>query len=117
MEEYDLPSLAEQGRNLATSAQQAMQGFLQGDDVFVDDDMFDGWMIYQKRQREKERKQHDLDRIAGKNAGDAGEVFIVAESEEDVDRIQSLNDTGTRRQLQQKFNYIKSSDSPVKEKD
>ena len=74
-------------------------------------------MIYQKRQREKERKQHDLDRIAGKNAGDAGEVFIVAESEEDVDRIQSLNDTGTRRQLQQKFNYIKSSDSPVKEKD
>ena len=37
MEENDLPSLAEQGRNLATSAQQAMKGFLQGDDVFVDD--------------------------------------------------------------------------------
>ena len=87
------------------------------DDVFADDDMFDGWMIYQRRQREKERKQHDLDRVAGKNAGNAGEVFIVAESEQDVDRIQSLNDAGTRRQLQQKFNYIKSQDGAVKEKD
>ena len=87
------------------------------DDVFADDDMFDGWMIYQRRQREKERKQQDLDRVAGKNAGNAGEVFIVAESEQDVDRIQSLNDAGTRRQLQQKFNYIKSQDGAVKEKD
>ena len=87
------------------------------DDVFADDDMFDGWMIYQRRQREKERKQQDLDRVAGKNAGNAGEVFIVAESEQDVDRIQSLNDAGTRRQLQQKFNYIKSQDGTVKEKD
>ena len=87
------------------------------DDVFADDDMFDGWMIYQRRQREKERKQQDLDRVAGKNAGNAGEVFIVAESEQDVARIQSLNDAGTRRQLQQKFNYIKSQDGTVKEKD
>ena len=87
------------------------------DDVFADDDMFDGWMIYQRRQREKERKQQDLDRVAGKNAGNAGELFIVAESEQDVDRIQSLNDAGTRRQLQQKFNYIKSQDGTVKEKD
>ncbi len=31
-----MPPISEQGRNLATSAQQAMQGFLQGDDVFVD---------------------------------------------------------------------------------
>ena len=87
------------------------------DDVFADDDMFDGWMIYQRRKREKERKQQDLDRVAGKNAGNAGELFIVAESEQDVDRIQSLNDAGTRRQLQQKFNYIKSQDGTVKEKD
>ena len=85
------------------------------DDVFEDDDMFDGWMIFQRRQRDKERKQQDLDRIAGKNAGEAGEVFIVAESEQDVDRIQSLNDAGTRRQLQKKFDYIKSSDAPVRE--
>jgi hypothetical protein len=87
------------------------------DEVFADDDMFDGWMVFQRRQREKERKRQDLDRIAGKNAGNAGEVFLVAENETDVDRIQSLNDAGTRRQLQQKFNYIKSQDTIVKEKD
>ena len=81
------------------------------EEVFKDDDMFDGWMLFQKRQRENEKKQQELDRIAGKNAESAGEVFVVAETPEDVERIQSLNDTGTRRELSQKFKYIKDQGS------
>ena len=86
------------------------------DDVFKDNDMFDGWMLLQKRQRENDKKQQDLDKITGQH-GDAGEVFVVAETAEDIDRIQSLNDTGTRKQLANKFNYIKSQEGPVQEKD
>jgi len=77
------------------------------DEVFKDDDMFDGWMLFQKKQRESDKKQQDLDRMAGTNADSAGEVFVVAETQEDVERIQSLNDMGTRRELNQKFRYIK----------
>ena len=84
------------------------------EEVFKDDDMFDGWMLFQKKQRENEKKQQDLDRLAGKNGESAGEVFVVAETPEDVGRIQSLNDAGTRRELSQKFKYIKDQGS-VKE--
>lgn len=85
------------------------------DEVVADDDMFDGWMIFQRRQREKDKKQQEVDKMSGSNHG--GEVFVVAESAEDVERIQSLNDFGTRKQLQQKFKYIKEQEGPVQDKD
>ena len=85
------------------------------DEVVADDDMFDGWMIFQRRQREKDKKQQEVGKMSGSNHG--GEVFVVAESAEDVERIQSLNDFGTRKQLQQKFKYIKEQEGPVQDKD
>ena len=68
-------------------------------------------MLLQKKQRENDKKQQELDRIAGKHNDSAGEVFVVAETPEDVDRIQSLNDAGTRRELNQRFKYIKDQGS------
>jgi hypothetical protein len=85
------------------------------DSVFEDDDMFDGWMIFQRRQRDKERKQQEVDQMGTHR--DGAEVFVVAQTPEDIDRIQSLNDYGTRKQLQQKFQYIKAKDGPVQEKE
>ena len=47
------------------------------DEVFEDDDMFDGWMIDQRRTREKEQKQKEVD--STKNVPDsAQEVFVFA---------------------------------------
>jgi len=58
--------------------------------VMDDDDMLDGWLIYQGRKREKE-KANTVDTERGSNVkGD--EVFLFADNEEDAKRIHDLND-------------------------
>lgn len=58
--------------------------------VLEDDDMLDGWLIYQGRKREKE-KSNKLDSEKGANVkGD--EVYLFADNEDDAKRIHDLND-------------------------
>ena len=75
------------------------------DDVFEDDDMFDGWMIDQRRTREKEHKQKELDYM--QNIPDkAQEVFVFAPNREDADKIYDLNDTAGRMKIKQRTEMI-----------
>ena len=75
------------------------------DDVFEDDDMFDGLMIDQRRTREKEHKQKELDYM--QNIPDkAQEVFVFAPNREDADKIYDLNDTAGRMKIKQRTEMI-----------
>lgn len=66
------------------------------DEVIKDDDLFDGWMISQHRKAEKDKMTSQLDKHLGKSGSkmaNADEMFLVAKSEEDRKRIESMNDT------------------------
>ena len=58
--------------------------------VIEDDDMLDGWLIYQSRRREKERAN-----TSGKKDSNVkgDEVFLFADNEQDAKRIYELNDS------------------------
>lgn len=62
------------------------------DHVYEDDDMFDGWAILQKREREKEKnKKRTEENLSAKHAN-AQEVFIMADSREEAKSIYGIND-------------------------
>lgn len=63
------------------------------DAVFEDDDMFDGWMITQRRENEKIKNKNRAEKILeGKKLNNAGEVFVMANSKEEAGNIYDLND-------------------------
>ena len=76
------------------------------DDVFEDDDMFDGWMIDQKRKREKDQKQKQVDELKNIPAG-AQEVFVFAPTEDDAKKVYDLNDPTSRMKVKQRQKTIK----------
>ena len=60
------------------------------EEVTRDDDLLDGWLIIQNRKREKEKFEKEIDKKVGKNKG-AQEVYVMADSQEYADKINSLN--------------------------
>ena len=61
------------------------------EDVLEDDDMLDGWLLKEKRLRQKDKMTQQLDKRLGKVKQNA-DVFLPAQTKEDADRINSLND-------------------------
>ena len=61
-------------------------------DVIEDDDMLDGWFIVQSKKREQEKAEQELNEST-KNSKikNASEVFVMANSKKDADRINSVN--------------------------
>lgn len=84
------------------------------DDIINDDDALDGWMIFQKRKREKEKKKQILSSKTSK-ANSAGEVFFMASDEQEASEIFDLNDDPLRKTIQQRQNVALSSEQPVDE--
>ena len=75
------------------------------EEVFEDDDMFDGWLIAQKRKREQEQKTKQVDNLKGIKDG-AQEVFVYAPNREDANKIYNLNDVNGRQKIQQRERFI-----------
>ena len=82
--------------------------------IMDDDDMFDGWMIFEHRKQEKEQKKKLIDKLADKK-GD--ELFVMAESREDAKDIMSVNDETERHRLLSRFKQIRSSKEDLQEAD
>ena len=82
------------------------------DEVFEDDDMFDGWMIDQRRNQEKQQKQKETDTL--NNVPDkAQEVFVTATSREDANKIYDMNTPTARKIIKQRAETIEASDGRV----
>ncbi len=59
------------------------------DEVMGDDDLLDGWLICEQRKKEQKKKEG----LGGKqgNKGGSQEVFVMAQTKEDAQRINSMN--------------------------
>lgn len=66
------------------------------DDVIKDDDLFDGWMLYERRKNEKDKMSSQFEERMSKTGNkmrDSDEVFLVAKNKKDAQRINQMNDT------------------------
>ena len=83
--------------------------------VMKDDDLLDGWMIYQSRERKKEKKKQAQNVLKGK-AGQGQEVYIPAHSVEDVREINDLND-GMSKAIKQHRTKLIREKGEIKEQE
>ena len=83
------------------------------DDVVNDDDMLDGWLIIQRKKREKDRAQAEVDSTLNDKTRNAGEIFLMAGSENDVNRIDSMNDMTTKMIKKERNVAIKRTGSKM----
>lgn len=69
------------------------------DSVLDDDDLLDGWLIIERRKREKGQMDKQMDSRLGNRHDGADEVFVIAQGENkesrvrDANRINEMNDT------------------------
>jgi hypothetical protein len=75
------------------------------DEVFEDDDAFDGWMAVQRKEAKKNRAKNNADKISGQK-GD--EIFMVT-SKEDKDKVFNLNDHHERMSIKNKLSEVRSA--------
>lgn len=78
------------------------------DFVIQDDDMFDGWMIVQREEREKQQKERAGAKATGnEKINNSGEVFHIAQSDDDVRRIEEMNSVESAALKKQRMKYLK----------
>lgn len=85
------------------------------DKVIEDDDMLDGWMILQYQQRNADKLKKDKEgTLSNPKLAKAQEVFIPANSEEDVEYIHSLNSSVSNATRKAKLKQV-SQEGRVKD--
>lgn len=65
------------------------------EEVINDDDMLDGWILLQSEKNRKEKQQHEI--TSNSKINNADEVFLVAQTKEDAQKIDELNSNYTRK--------------------
>lgn len=88
------------------------------DSVFEDDDMFDGWMIHQRRESEKIRSKNRTEKILeGKGLDKANEVYIMASSKDEAKSIYALNDNTGLNTIKERSQILAKNNQDIKESD
>lgn len=85
------------------------------DNVFEDDDMFDGWLIHQRRENEKIRSKNRAEKMFGGKLDRAQEVFVMANSKEEAEAIYGLNDSSSKNIIKERNTAIFSAKKDIKE--
>lgn len=85
------------------------------DSVFEDDDVFDGWMILQKRENEKNKNKNRTDKMLDKKLNKAQEVYLTANSKEEAQNIYNLNDPQSLGILKERNQTILKSNKDLSE--
>ena len=76
--------------------------------AIADDDMLDGWFIIQrKKQSREENKAKAEGLLTNEKIRNSQEVFIMAQTRDDIEAIDDLNDVGGQTVKRQRFNKIK----------
>lgn len=83
------------------------------DDIIEDDDALDGWMLLQKQNRNKDKKEKQL-QSTNPRLKNAQNVYLTANSREDIQEIQDLNDPVSKALISQDNKIIRSSDKKIK---
>lgn len=75
--------------------------------IIEDNDALEGWMIVQKRKNETAKKQNVFDsNNKNDNMKKAGEVFLMAESNQDVESIVEMNTFESKMLMNEKLSHI-----------
>ena len=81
------------------------------EDIINDDDCLDGWMIMQRRKREKDKKQRAVDStISNSKIANSQEVMLVANSQEEAQEIYGLNPDHARGVIRERQQQIQNTD-------
>lgn len=84
------------------------------DNIIEDDDMFDGWMIHQRRESERQRNKSRTEKmLEGKKLNKAGEIFLVANSQEEANNIYDLNEGTGKHIIKERNSVILASEAPI----
>jgi len=75
------------------------------DEVIDDHDLLDGWMIKQKRENKRKKKQDTLDK-SNKKLSKAGEVFLMGDDLESIKEIQDMNSPFARQVFNQNMKQM-----------
>lgn len=93
------------------------------DEVVSDDDMLDGWLLIQKKKREAEKQQGEVQSAINPRIANADEVFVPAQTIEDARKIDTLNSgrgrsvkMGRMKQLKEKGVMKQQEFSDVQQK-
>tara|TARA_R100001163_G_scaffold55256_1_gene42680 strand:- start:4281 stop:5300 length:1020 start_codon:yes stop_codon:yes gene_type:complete len=78
------------------------------EDILKDSDALDGWVIHQNEEFEREQKKSTLE--ASIKDRNAGEVFVMAKSPEEIAEVMSLNDPLTRRMINKTVRHAKNTE-------
>jgi hypothetical protein len=76
------------------------------EDVFEDDDLFDGWMTHVTRTRKKDQKQSEIDKMLSPKQRNAKELFVVTPDEKGAKEIDDLNDIQSKAVKRQRSKTI-----------
>jgi hypothetical protein len=69
------------------------------EDIIDDDDALDGWLLYQNRKAQKEKKKNSImDKVVG-GAKNAGEVFLMTTDQNESKEIFDINDDKTKQNI------------------
>ena len=80
------------------------------DKVIEDDDCLDGWIIKQRRENEKNKKQKEVDELIGNSKiANSQEVFVMARDQEAASEIYSLNNPLARKTIKERNQQIQQS--------
>lgn len=77
------------------------------DNIIEDDDLLDGWMLHQRDKIQKSKKEAQIDNMNPK-LKNAQEVFLMPQSQEEVEEIIGLNSMDSLRRMKEKINYVKA---------
>lgn len=93
------------------------------DDVFEDDDAFDGWSISERRKQEKEKSKNRAEKMLPGKLKDAQEIYVMANNPSEAKDINNLNDGNMsmivqeRKKFVQKYGKVKESNLPDVQRD
>ena len=82
------------------------------DEVIKDDDMLDGWLTLQGRKREQNKSAKSS---AASTGAKGDEIYYIADSQGDAQRIFEMNDNQGRALLRNKEKEIAKAESPLAE--
>lgn len=77
------------------------------DDIIVDDDMLDGWMIIQRRKRENQAASQQANAIGNARIRDSDEIFVVADTVDDAREIEKMNDVVAQSAKRERMAHLK----------
>jgi len=88
------------------------------DEVIEDDDMLDGWFILQKKKQDKDKAEREIDSsVTNSKISNSDEVFVMAGSQKDADRINSTNDLTGQMVKRQRMAVIEAQGGEAKDLD